>query len=86
MKNRTVIEKGVMAIKDGKAWGNCTTPDGRTYRGWGDILDGYIANPKYAEIPEDLTYERDRMRVELSSATLTKVTKTTTYTVEIEDE
>ena len=85
MIKNTVTIKGVMAIKDGKAWGEDPNSDSG-HRCWVDIAHGLIADPKFAASPEDLTYEGDRRKNDLAQAKLVNVTRTEITVLEFDDE
>ena len=85
MHAKTKTKCGVMAILGDKAWGKDPHADNGS-RCWVDVINGEIADPKYAKKPEDLTYESDYRRKELSKARLVKVTRTITTTLEFDDE
>lgn len=78
------IERGVMVMKDGKAWG-CTYEDGQiTTFGWMDPEDAPIHNPRYCKKPTDVTYKTSPDIKELRTAKVVHVKRV--ITVEIEHE
>jgi hypothetical protein len=71
------IEKGVMVMKDGKAWGK-TYEDGRcTEFGWMDPEDAEIHNPDFVKKPADLTYKGSHHTEELSKGKVVRVERRT---------
>lgn len=76
------IEKGVMAMKNGKAWG-CVYADGQsTCMGWIDPESAPIHDPEFCKTPTDVTspYHYDHLK-ELSTAKLVNVERTTIVTI-----
>lgn len=75
------IEKGVMVMKNGKAWG-IEYDDGKaTVYGWIDPVNALIRNPSFCLKPTDVTYKGSHYERELSTAKLVAVTRTTTLTL-----
>ena len=73
-------EKGVMVMKDGKAWG-CVYEDGHsTSYGWMDAEIAPIHDPRSCTKPTDVTYVGSHYTAELSKAKLVMVERTTTVT------
>ena len=71
------IEKGVMIMKDGKAWG-ITYEDGRsTCYGWMAPEDAPIHNPEFCKKPEDVTYKGSYLIPELRTGRLVFVERRT---------
>lgn len=71
------VERGVMAMKDGKAWGK-TYEDGRfTYYGWMEPEDAPIHNPKFCKKPTDVTWEGSHYVDELKTGELVEVERVT---------
>ena len=71
------IEKGVMVMKDGKAWG-ITYEDGRsTAYGWIAPEDAPIHNPEFCKNPEDVTYKNSYLIPELRTGKLVFVERRT---------
>jgi hypothetical protein len=66
------IEKGVMVMKNGKAWG---------IYGWIAPENAPIHNPSFCRKPTDVTHASNISYIrELSTAALVPVTRTTTVT------
>jgi hypothetical protein len=74
-----------MAVLDNKAWGKDPNCDNGSCC-WVDIIDGKIADPRFAKTPEDFTYESDYNRRYLAKAKLVKVTRTVVTTLEFDNE
>jgi hypothetical protein len=73
----TMVETGVMVMKDGKGWG-ITHVDGHlTCYGWMPVIEAPIHNPKYCKKPTDVTYEESHYFKELETATLVPVVRKT---------
>jgi len=72
------IEKGIMIIKDEKAWGECSNPSGSsTCYGWVTLENGKIYNPKYLKTATDATYENSLDADILSEGTIQSVERKT---------
>jgi len=75
------IEKGVMVMKDGKAWG-VVYQDGReTNYGWVQLEDAPIHDPRFCKRPEDVTYEGSHYTAELRTGKVVNVERRTTVEV-----
>lgn len=75
------IERGVMVMKDGKAWG-VEYADGRhTEYGWIAPEDAPIHDPRYCRRPSDVTYPGSHYTAELSTGELVMVERRTEVTV-----
>ena len=71
------IEKGVMVIKDGKAWG-LEYADGQcTSYGWVDLEDAKLYDPEFCKKTTDVTYRNSHYINELSTAKLVAVERRT---------
>ncbi len=75
------IERGVMVMKDGKAWG-INYQDGQcTSYGWIDPCDAPIHNPVYCKSQTDITYKGSPYTKELSTGKLVNVERITSVVV-----
>ena len=75
------IERGVMVMKDGKAWG-CAYSDGHsTLYGWMNPEDAKIHNPEFCKKPSDVTYVTSPNIQELNTGSIVPVERTTTVTI-----
>ena len=75
------IEKGVMVMKDGKAWGK-TYEDGYcTAYGWIEPEQARIHNPKYCTKTTDVTHSGSQYTEELKTGELVLVERLTTVTI-----
>lgn len=71
------IERGVMVMKDGKAWG-IVYEDGRsTSYGWMDPESAPIHDPRYCKKPTDVTWEDSYLIPELEKGELVMVERRT---------
>jgi hypothetical protein len=71
------IEKGVMVMKNGLAWG-IKYADGRfTYHGWISPNDAPIHDPKFCKKTTDVTYKDSPYIDELLTAELVHVERRT---------
>lgn len=71
------IEKGVMVMKDGKAWG-IEYEDGQCQSyGWIDPENADIHNPEFCKNPTDVTYKGSYYIKELQTAKLVMVERIT---------
>ena len=71
------IERGVMVMKNGKAWG-IKYEDGReTMYGWMNPVDAPIYDPQFCKNPLDVTYKNSPHITELSTAQLVAVERET---------
>lgn len=60
------IQRGVMVMRNGKAWG-ITYEDGHsTHYGWMDPEDAEIYDPQYCKAPTNATYPNSHYIPELS--------------------
>jgi hypothetical protein len=75
------IEKGIMVMHNGMAWG-CVYEDGHsTAYGWMSPEDAPIHDAKYVSKPTDVTWRGSQYREELKKGKLVEVIRTTTVTV-----
>ena len=71
------IERGVMVMRNGKAWAK-TYADGQvTEYGWVDPVNGTIHDPEFCKKPTDVTYAGSPYVAELAGATLVPVERKT---------
>lgn len=71
------IERGVMVMKDGKAWG-ITYEDGHsTSYGWMAPEDAPIHDPRYCKKPTDVTWKDSYLTKELETGELVFVERRT---------
>lgn len=75
------IETGVMAIKDGKGWGNIYNDGHSSEDGWVDIEDAEIADPKYCTETTGFTYPKSQYVSELRKGKLVRVERRTEVVV-----
>lgn len=77
------IEKGVMIIKDGKAWGIEYADGHSTSYGWVDIesYDVHVRDPRYCRKIEDATYENSPYLDEMKKGKLMHVEKRIEVTI-----
>lgn len=71
------IERGVMVMKDGKAWGQTYADGHSTSYGWMDPEDAPIHDPKYCKRPTDVTWAGSHYAKELMTASLVYVERRT---------
>jgi hypothetical protein len=69
-------EKGVMVIKNGKAWAKTYSDGHSTEYGWVDTVDGEIHNPDTCKLPTDVTYKDSPYFDNLKTAKLCEVERT----------
>jgi hypothetical protein len=73
-------EKGIMVMKNGKAWG-CIYADGRsTAYGWMDPESAEIHDPRFCKKPTDVACGTAYI-AELSTAAVVMVERTTTVAI-----
>lgn len=78
---KTKNERGVMVMKNGRAWG-MTYSDGQcTCFGWMEPVIAPIHNPKFCTKPTDVLSGNSPYATELIGAELVKVERTTTIKV-----
>lgn len=77
------IERGVMIMKDGKAWGILYADGRSTCYGWVSPEYATIHDPEFCRSPEDVTYKNSPYIKELRSGSLVMVKRTTTIEIEI---
>ncbi len=71
------VERGVMVMKDGKAWGIVYEDGHSTSYGWMAPEDAPIHNPKFVRRPEDVTYRGSHQVPELRTGRLVHVERVT---------
>lgn len=76
------IERGVMVVKNGKAWGKVCSDGHSTQYGWMPIEDATIHNAKYCKIPADVTYKESHYIKELLNSEIKNVIRTTIVKIE----
>lgn len=75
------IEKGVMLMKDGLAWG-ITYEDGRsTSYGWIPPENAPIRDPEFCKKPSDMTYKGDHNMSKMKKGKLVHVVRTTKVSI-----
>ena len=75
------IERGVMVMKNGKAWG-VVYEDGHSMSyGWIDPESAPIHDPKFCTKPTDVTWQGSHYATELSTGELVMVERRTEVTV-----
>lgn len=75
------IERGVMVMKDGKAWGVVYEDGHSTAYGWMAPEDAPIHNPDYCKKPSDVTYRDSPYINELNTGELVMVERRTEVVV-----
>lgn len=75
------IERGVMVMKNGKAWGVIYEDGHSTAYGWMDPESAPIHNPQYCKKPSDVTYRDSHYTAELNTGELVMVERRTEVTV-----
>jgi len=75
------IEKGVMVVKGGKAWGETQSDGHSTSYGWVDVESAPIHDPHSCKKPTDVTYSGSHMIPELLTGEVVHVVRTTTMRV-----
>jgi hypothetical protein len=71
------LERGVMVMKNGKAWGVVYHDGQSTSYGWKHPEDAPIHDPKYCTKPSDLTYAGSPDKQELETGTIVSVERYT---------
>ena len=75
------IERGVMVMKEGRAWG-IRYEDGRsTEYGWMNPINAPIHNPEFCKKPTDITYPESHNRAEISTGKLVHVIRKITVRI-----
>lgn len=74
------VERGVMVMKDGKAWGETYADGHSTSYGWLNPADSRakVYDPKYCKKTTDITYAGSHYTEELLKGKLVLVERTTT--------
>ena len=75
------IERGVMVMKNGKAWGETYADGHSTSYGWMAPEDAPIHNPEYCKKPTDVTWKGSHYTNELMTGTLVAVERRTEVTI-----
>jgi hypothetical protein len=76
------IEKGVMVMKNGRAWGVEYEDDDRIVYGWIDPENATIYNTVYCKDPIDVLSQDSRYAREMVGAVLVPVVRTTMLTLD----
>jgi len=71
------IEKGVMVMKNGKAWGKTYADGQATEYGWMDAESAPIHDPKYCKKPTDVTCNGSPYTKELATGEIVSVERRT---------
>jgi hypothetical protein len=71
------IERGVMAMKDGLAWGVVRQEGNYCQEGWVAPENAPLHNPEFCKKPTHLTYPGSQYVQELATATLVRVERRT---------
>ena len=71
------VERGVMVMKDGKAWGLIYDDGHSTHHGWMDPEDAPIHDPVFCKSPTDVTWSGSPYIKELMTAKLVEVERIT---------
>ena len=72
-----IIEKGVMVMKDGKAWGTIYDEGPYAAYGWVDPDSAPIHNEKYIHQPSDILRERSPYEAEVNTGEIVRVERRT---------
>ena len=75
------VERGVMIMKDGKAWGETYADGHSTEYGWMDPCRAPIHDPMYCTSTEDVTYTGSHYTKELKTGKVVRVERTTTVVI-----
>jgi len=77
------IERGVMVMKDGKAWGETYTDGYETSYGWLNPADkrAEVHDPDFCTKTTDLTYKGSHLTKKLLTGKLVMVERKTTVTI-----
>ena len=78
------IERGVMVMKDGKAWGTTYEDGHSTSYGWMAPEDAPIYDPKYTKNPTDVTWKGSPYMSELTTGKIVAVERRTEVTINVE--
>jgi hypothetical protein len=73
----TMVETGVMVMKNGYGWGVVYADGYSTSEWWMPATEAPIHNPEYCKKPTDVTYKGSHYTKELETATLVQVTRKT---------
>ena len=78
---KTYTERGVMVVKDGKAWG--AVPNGWDHptHGWVAPLHGRLCNPEFVGTPSDILSPHSFSKEEINTGRLVPVERVTHVTV-----
>jgi hypothetical protein len=71
-------ERGVMVMKNGRAWGQTHADGHSTSYGWMDAASAPIHDPAYCKSPTDVTYAGSPDSKELETGSLVPVVRTIT--------
>ncbi len=75
------VEKGVMVMKDGNAWGETYADGHSTSYGWMRPEDAPIHDPRFCTKPTDVTYAGSHYIKELEKGKVVKVERLITVNI-----
>ena len=79
------IERGVMVMKNGKAWGTVPSDWGHSPDGWVAPVHGHLCNPKFVRTPSDILSPHSLSKEECDSGKLVPVERITRVAVTLLD-
>lgn len=81
MKSKIYVERGVMIVKEGKAWGSVPTDWDHPTPTWVDPIHGHLHKPEFIRKPSDILSPHSLSKEEINSGKLVPVERVTHVTV-----
>lgn len=81
MKSKIYVERGVMIVKDGKAWGAVPTGWGHPTQGWVNPIYGHLHKPEFIKIPSDILSPHSLSKEEINQGRIVPAERVTHVTV-----
>lgn len=81
MPSKTYVERGVMIVKDGKAWGSVPTGWDHPTPTWVDPIYGHLHKPEFIRKPSDILSPHSLYKEEIDLGKIVSVERVTHVTV-----
>ena len=81
MKSKIYVERGVMIVKDGKAWGSVPTGWDHPTTTWVDPIHGQLHKPEFIKKPSDILSPHSLSKEEIDLGKIVPVERVTHVTV-----
>ena len=81
MPSKTYVERGVMIVKEGKAWGSVPTGWDHPTPTWVDPIHGRLCKPEFIRKPSDILSPHSLSKEEIDLGKIMPVERVTQVTV-----